>query len=188
MFIRTTLTICIFAISMSSCARQPSLARNIVDSKSKLLLPLVQKTDFQDNITWDIERIEQSYEIPSADNHRLVESSYRGLIGSTDNEQLIIVKHKINKYESAADSNETISLSPQEGEHLINVSFPKVGENMQSKCYSDSSLISCEVVVQYTIFISRLRVQLPQEFLKDHRITFIDSLLLNIDTRIAQIK
>jgi hypothetical protein len=168
--------------------RQPTLTGNVEDSKSKLLGVLVQKIDFKDDIVWSNERVDQSYEIPSVDNHGLIESSYRGLVGTTDNNQLIGVAHNVYKYESAADSNETINLLPQEGEHSFEVIFPDLGENTQSKCYIDNSFLTCEIIVQYTTLVSKLRVLLPREYLENNRVPFVDYLLQIIDERITKIE
>lgn len=183
---RTLFFLCLLVYVLSSCVPQPTLHSDISDSKSKLLTVTMQKTDFDVDTAWDVEGINQRYETPSTNNHGLIESSSRQLIGTINNNPMVLINHRLSRYNNKVDWSEPISLVPEEGYHPVNVIFPTLGESMNSQCYTDSVLLTCQIIVHYNTIISKLDFQTTQSLLKSERIEFIEPVLLKIDDRVIQ--
>lgn len=185
---RTQCFLFLFVCVLSSCVPHPTLQSDVTDSKSKLLTVLMQKTDFDIEADWSAEGISQRYETPSADNHGLIESCSRQLIGTINNNPLFLINHRLFRYNNKVDWMEPINLVPEEDDHSVNVVFSTLGESMHYQCYSNAVLLKCQIIVQYDTIFSKLDFQTVQSLLENDRVEFINSVLLKIDARVSKYK
>ncbi len=179
--------ILVLALGVSSCQKRTTLDVDVEDKTSQLLSLLMKRMDFDIPISWDIEEVRQSTYAPSLENLGLVERGSRGLIGTTAEGQPIIIYHSLERYASNVDWKVLIDLASEAGEYPVQVSFPPLGKTTYQACYTNGVFINCEIIVIYGNLVSKLRVTTPDNFLSDLRVAFIDSILLNIDSRLSSI-
>lgn len=188
MFHRIILFHFILVLGLSSCGKQVIPDIEVEDNKSQLLAAVMQRTDFDVSVYWEIERVRQNTETPSAENLGLVESSSRGLIGTTTDGKPVIIYNRLTKYIHDVNWSIPIDLAREEDEYPIQVFFPSLGKNTQQICYTNSIILNCKIIVIYDNVVSELRVTIPYDFLTDSKIEFIEPVLLNIDARLTNIK
>jgi hypothetical protein len=185
---RTILIACLILCGLVSCSQKPNVVSDIADDKSQLLTVIMQTADFEPDMIWDKEQVQQNYEIPSAANHWLNESAARGLVGTINGNQLIIITHILNRYDRNVNWTEDVKIEVEDDYSPISIVLPSFGDRLNYQCYSNSLLLTCQIIVQYKTVISKLSFETSQNLIENNRIKLIESVLSNIDARISKVE
>jgi hypothetical protein len=152
----------------------------------------MKESDFVGDWYWADKQIWQQGELPTAENHQLVESALSGYGGGYSSDRIYVsIWHILKRYEHQPPPivQSDIAIENEPGDQTFKMAFAQVGQSIASECLTmrttrGTGPTACKIAVNYNHTRSVLFVTASERMNIGTLQKIIDGLMVGIDRRI----